>query len=141
MTERIPDDRNYTERHTWVKLDEAPVRMGVTRELVDRLDTLLSIELPAPDVEMMEDVAFGEIEAMDRIFQLYPPARAQVLESNSTVAWDLDKLQEDPYGEGWLLKIKVHDSEELKDLLTPEAYREYCEKDDEESAEESSNDE
>lgn len=140
MTERIPDDRNYTERHIWVKLDEAPVRMGVTRELLDRLGTLLSIELPEPDVEMMEDVAFGEIEAMDEIFQLYPPAGAQVLESNSSVAWDLDKLQEDPYDEGWLLKIKVHESEQLMDLLTPEAYRDYCAEEDE-SGEESSDDE
>jgi len=134
MTERIPDDRNYTERHIWVKLDRAPVRMGVTRVLLDRLGTLLSIELPEPKVEMMEDVAFGEIEAMDTIFQLYPPAKAEVLNTNDDLAWNPDKLAEDPYEEGWLLEIKVHDSDQLKDLLTPQAYRDYCQEDTEEES-------
>ena len=134
MTEQIPEDRNYTERHIWVKLDEAPVRMGVTQVLLDRLGTLLSIELPEPEVEMMEDVAFGEIEAMDSIFQLFPPANAEVLETNDALAWDLDKLAEDPYDEGWLLKIKVHETDQLKDLLTPEAYRDYCQEDPQEES-------
>ena len=127
MSELVPDDRNYTRHHIWVKLDEARVSLGVTKPLLDSLGTLLSLELPAPEVEMMQDVAFGEIESMEQTFQLFPPAEAEVLETNYAVSWDLDRLAEDPYGEGWLIKIKVHDSDQLKELLTPDAYREYCE--------------
>jgi len=122
----IPEDRYYTKGHLWVKLDEAQVIIGITEPLGASLGPLVAVELPDPQEEMMMDVPFGEIESVRAIHQLYPPADAVVLETNELVLWDVDKLVRDPYGEGWLLRIRIHDPEQIKNLITAQAYRDYC---------------
>ena len=122
----IPEDRTYTRNHEWVKLDEAVVLMGVTAPLLQSLDALISLELPDSDDELMVGVPFGAVEGLEGIHEMMPPADANVLEINKTVVWDLKTLADDPYGQGWLLKIKVHQPDQLRSLLTPAAYREHC---------------
>ena len=122
----IPEDRYYTMSHVWVKLDEAKVVIGAAEPLVRSLGPLLAVELPDPGEEMMLDVPFGEIESVHTVHQLYPPADAVVLETNESVLYDVDRLTRDPYGEGWLLKIRVHDPEQIKDLVASEAYADFC---------------
>ena len=123
----IPDDRMYSSDHIWVKLDEAQVLMGVTDVLLNSLGTLVSVELPEPGDEMMPDIPFGEIETMEAVYQMYPPADGEVLETNKALGWKPERLAEDPYGEGWLLKIKIEDTEQLKQLMNAESYQEKCE--------------
>lgn len=122
----IPEDRTYTRNHEWVKLDEATVLMGVTAPLLKMMGKLISVELPVMDDEMMLDVPFGSIEGPDALHEMMPPADATILEANGALLWDLDTLFKDPYGEGWLLKIKVHNPDHLRSLLTASAYRECC---------------
>jgi glycine cleavage system H protein len=122
-----PDDRIYTENHLWFKIDQAQVIMGVTEPLVRHLEPILWLEVPEPDAEMMTEIPFGELEGKNETVQLYPPAEAAVLETNEAVAWDPSKLEEDPYGDGWLLKIKVHDPDALRSLMQADTYEEYCE--------------
>ena len=123
----IPDDRTYTPTHEWVKIDVEVVRMGVTAPLLEQLGPLVSVELPRPNDEMKLDIAIGTVESDNEVHDIMPPADAAVLEVNTGLEWDLDKLAEDPYGEGWMMKIKVHEPDQLRDLLTPEAYSSYCE--------------
>ena len=122
----IPDDRTYTRNHEWVKLDEAVVQMGVTAPLLKAMGKLISVELPGKDDEMMLEVPFGSIEGLMSLHEMMPPADAAILEVNERLLWDLDALSADPYGEGWLLKIKVHNPDHLRSLLAPSAYRECC---------------
>ncbi len=124
--QKIPDDRTYTDTHEWVKIDAEIVRMGVTAPLIESLGPLVSLELPRPDYEMMVGIAIGTVESNEKVHDIMPPADANVLEVNTDLEWDLDTLQEDPYGAGWLMKIKVHEPDQLRNLLTPEAYRNRC---------------
>jgi len=75
---------------------------------------------------MMLGVAFGAVEGIEGIHEMMPPADALILDVNESVMWDLKTLAEDPYGKGWLLKIKVHQPDQLRRLLVASAYREHC---------------
>jgi len=123
----IPEDRSYTRNHEWVKLDEAIVQMGVTMPLLTMLGELIALELPEKEDEMLLDVPFGALESAQMLHEMLPPADAMVLEVNETLLWDFETLVGDPYGEGWLLKIKVHTPDQLRSLLTASAYRALCE--------------
>lgn len=123
----IPDDRTYTSTHEWVKIDVEVVTMGVTAPLLKSLGPLVSVELPRPDDEMKLGIAIGTVESDTEVHDIMPPADAAVLEVNTGLEWELGKLARDPYGEGWMMKIKVHKPDQLRDLLTPDAYLAYCE--------------
>ena len=122
----IPEDRYYTKCHQWVKIDEAIVQLGVTAPILRKLGPLVGIELPEHDDEMKEELAFGELEGMEETFELYPPFEARVAEAHEELVWDPERLEKDPYGKGWLLKIRVHAPQDIKRLLTAHAYREFC---------------
>ncbi len=122
----IPEDRMYTLNHEWVRLDTAFVEIGVTEPLVRSLLPLVSVELPEADDELMPELPFGELEGLHEVHQLYPPAEARIVEVNEELIWNHSKLLKDPYGDGWLLKIRMHDPEGLEGLLAAETYREYC---------------
>lgn len=122
----IPTDRTYTTTHEWVKIDVEVVRMGVTAPLLESLGPLAALELPRSNDEMMINIPIGTVESDDAVHDIMPPADAAVLEVNTDLEWDLDRLEEDPYGAGWLMKIKVHEPDQLRDLLTPEAYLAHC---------------
>jgi glycine cleavage system H protein len=122
----IPEDRTYTRNHEWIKLDEATVQMGVTMPLLTMLGDVIALELPEKEDEMMLDVPFGTLEGTQTLHEMLPPADATVLEVNETLLWDLDTLIGDPYGEGWLIKIKVHTPDQLRSLLAASAYRAHC---------------
>ena len=95
--------------------------------MIRSLEPLVALELPRPNDEMKLDIAIGTVEGPDEVHDIMPPADAAVLDVNVGLEWDLDTLAGDPYGDGWLMKIKVHDPDQLRELLTPEAYRDHCE--------------
>ncbi len=124
----VPEDRTYTRNHEWVKLDAAIVLMGVTAPLLEALGPLVAVELPVPGDEMMLGVSLGAIEGLETIHEIMPPADATILEVNTGLEWDLDTLARDPYGEGWLMKIKVHEPDQLRNLLPAGMYWNLCKK-------------
>ena len=122
----IPEDRTYTRNHEWVKLDEAVVQMGLTAPLLKTMGPIISVELPSADDEMMVGIPLGIVEFLNGIHEIMPPADATILEVNKGLEWDIESLAKDPYGKGWLLKIKVHEPAQLRNLLIASAYREHC---------------
>ena len=122
----IPEDRTYTRNHEWVKLDGAVVQMGLTAPILKKLGVLVSLEMPSAEDEMMLDVHLGAVESMTAVHEILSPADATILAANKDLEWDLDALSADPYEGGWLLKIKVHNPDQLRSLLTAEAYQDYC---------------
>lgn len=125
----IPDGRGYTRDHQWVRRDAAFVEMGVAEPLLRKLIPLVSIELPDADDELMLELPFGELEGLHEVHQLYPPVEARIIEVNQELVWNHRKLLKDPYGAGWLLRIRVHHPRELKRLLSARAYRAFCAED------------
>ena len=122
----IPADRLYTKNHEWARLVDSMVEVGVTRPLLRKIGPLVSVELPDADDEMKLELPFGELESLNEVYQLYPPIETRIVEVNEELIWNHTKLLKDPYGDGWLLKIRVNDPAELNKLFTPAVYEKYC---------------
>lgn len=122
----IPDDRMYLQNHEWIMLEEGSTLLGVAEPVVKTLGSLIAVEIPGANDEMMQGIAFGAIEGANGLHELTAPADAVILEVNDTILWDLEALSSDPYGKGWLLRIHVHDREQLQGLLDAAAYRAHC---------------
>ena len=122
----IPDDRQYTKNHEWAKLTDAVLEVGVTEPLLRLLSPLISVELPEPDDELKMELPFGELEGLHQVHQLYPPVETRIVEVNEELVWNHEKLLKDPYGEGWLLKLRVEDPAELSHLFPSALYEKYC---------------
>lgn len=128
----IPDDRVYTKNHEWVKPGTALVEIGVTEPILRKVIPLIAIELPDPDDVLQMEMPFGELEGLAHTHQLYPPVEGSIIEVNHELVWNHKKLLKDPYGEGWLLKVRVDEPEELlhlRHLLNARIYRRFCAKD------------
>jgi len=122
----IPDDLVYTKLHAWVRLGEPLIEVGVTDPLLRRVAPLISLELPDLDDELKTELAFGEVEGHEETWQLYPPAEGRIVEVNEELVWNHKKLLKDPYGEGWLLKVRPHEPGALTHLWSPPVYRKFC---------------
>lgn len=123
----IRGDRVYTTYHLWVKAGTGLVEIGATEQLLRKIGALVSVELPDADDELKVELPFGELEGLHETWQLYPPLEGRIVEVNEELIWSHKKLLKDPYGQGWLLKIRPHDPEVLKKLWNAEQYRAFCE--------------
>jgi glycine cleavage system H protein len=120
---KIPKDLRYTKEHEWVRFeDENLAVVGITDYAQGELGDIVYVELPevGEPVEALE--SFGTIEAVKTVSELFSPVTGVVEETNATLADDPELVNSDPYGEGWMIKIRV--SETPDDLLTAEEYRE-----------------
>ncbi len=110
----------------WVRAASGLSEVGVTDVLIRRLKPLVSLEIPDPDDEMQRNTWFGEVEGRQETHQLVLPIEARIVEVNTELVWDLDKLVKDPYEAGWLLRLRLEDQADLEGLLDAQAYDEYC---------------
>ena len=123
----IPDDRFYTIQHLWIRPDEAQVEIGVAEPLLWRLGPIISVELLDADDEMKLELPFGELECAEETYQLYPPIEACITEVNDELIWNHVKIAEDPYGKGWLIRLRMEDQRDLHQLFMPASlYRKFC---------------
>lgn len=125
-----PETLKYTDTHEWVYLDrstgEPIATVGITAFAVEQLTDLVYIELPKVGDRVSAGKEFGEVESVKAVSSLYSPVTGEVVEVNSALTEDLDRLSRDPYGEGWLIKVKVTDEASLDRLLDYTAYRKRC---------------
>ncbi len=124
----IPDNRAYTRNHEWLRIDSEVVEVGLTEPLLKAMGDLIALELPESEDVMLRGFPIAVAESLDTLHEILPPADADILEVNKELEWDLDTVSRDPYGKGWLLKIKVEDPDHLRDLLSPDLYRNHCKK-------------
>jgi len=114
----------YSPTHEWVLLQGSVATVGITRFAVDQLTDLIMIELPLVGTRLAPGRTFGEIESVKAVSDLYAPVGGEVIEVNTAVAANIQLLAEDPYDQGWLIKVKVAqpaDTSELMDLDSYEA--------------------
>ncbi len=112
----------YAPTHEWVQLSGDVATIGITKFAVDQLTDLIMIELPAVGTRITRGKAFGEIESVKAVSDLYAPLAGSVIEVNADVAGNVQILADDPYDKGWLIKVKVVQPVDIRDLLDLDAY-------------------
>lgn len=124
-----PDDRKYTKEHEWALPDDAAgagaVQVGITHYAQDQLGDVVYVELPAVGAALEGMTKMGEIESVKAVSDLYSPVSGTVAEVNPRLAHEPELVNNDPYGDGWMLRVSVTDAAELDTLLDAAAYGEY----------------
>jgi glycine cleavage system H protein len=120
----IPKDLRYTEDHEWVRGSDDPqvVEVGITDYAQGELGDVVFVELPKAAATFAKKAPFGTIEAVKAVSELYSPLAGTVLETNKALEQDPALVNRDPYGKGWMIRIKIKDSKELEGLLRADAY-------------------
>lgn len=121
----VPDDLVYTAEHEYVARtpDASVVRIGITDYAQGELGDVVFVTLPKTGERLTSHQSFGSIEAVKAVSELYSPVAGEVVEINTALDADPAAVNRDPYGEGWMVKLRVSSPGELKALLTPGAYR------------------
>jgi glycine cleavage system H protein len=114
----------YTKEHEWIKLEGDTATVGITDYAQGELGDVVFVELPKVGVLVVQMKPFGTIEAVKAVSELFSPVTGEVTAVNSVLESDATVINKDPYGEGWLIKIKVKNPKELEALLTAEKYKE-----------------
>ena len=119
----IRDDLKYTKEHEWVKVQDEVVTVGITDYAQRQLGDVVFVELPQKGTQVEQMKPFGVIEAVKAVSDLFSPITGEVTEINSKLESQSNLINSDPYGEGWIIKVKIKDAKELDTLLSPAEYR------------------
>lgn len=123
MTEsEIPPGLCYTREHHWVRVEDDAVTVGLTDHAQNELGDVVYVELPEVGTELHPSGEMGVVESVKTTTELYAPISGVVAEVNADLERSPDLINRDPYGEGWLVKLKMSDASEIEDMLTPEDY-------------------
>ena len=120
----VPEDLQYTKSHEWVRFEDGTVTIGITDHAQEELGDVVFVELPEEGDTIEAGDSFGTVESVKAVSDLYTPVGGEVVEVNSSLEDAPEKINDDPYGEGWIVKLQT--SEEA-DLLSPEAYEKVVE--------------
>jgi glycine cleavage system H protein len=121
--ETYPDDLKYHPEHDWARIDGAEATLGITWFAQDSLGELVHFEPPDEGATLTKDSAYGEVESVKAVSDLIAPLSGEVVAVNEKVADEPETVNEDPYGEGWLVRVRLADPQEVEALLDAEAYR------------------
>lgn len=120
---KILDELFYTENHEWIRQENGEIVEGITDYAQSELSDIVYIELPEEGVEVHKGEAIGTIEAVKTVSDLYTALSGKIVEVNRELEDHPDLINKDPYDTGWIVRIKISDPEELKDLLDAEEYK------------------
>jgi glycine cleavage system H protein len=121
--ESYPDDLKYHAEHDWARIDGDEAVLGITWFAGDALGELVHFEPPAPGAHIAKDSSYGEVESVKAVSDVIAPLSGEVLEVNQNVVDAPETVNEDPYGEGWLVRIRLSDPSEVDSLLDVAAYK------------------
>ena len=119
----VPDDLKYTSDHEWVKVEGDKVRIGITDYAQDALGDVVFVQVPTTGAQVKAGESFSEVESTKSVSDIYAPITGEVAEVNDDLADAPERLNEDPYGEGWICAITIGDTSELDGLMDAAAYR------------------
>jgi glycine cleavage system H protein len=122
---KIPDNLKYTKEHEWVRDNgDGTVTVGITDFAQGELGDIVFVELEPEGSEFDQDEVFGTVEAVKTVSELYSPVSGEITEINAALEDDPELVNNEPYGDGWMVKIKLSDPSELDALLSAEEYAE-----------------
>ena len=119
----IPDDLYYTREHEWLRLDgDGTATIGITHHAQEELGDIVYVELPAPETAFEAGEAMGSVESVKAVSEIFCPVAGVVTEVNAVLEAAPERINQDPYGEGWFLRVRLADESALESLLSPADY-------------------
>ena len=122
-TETYPDDLKYHKEHDWARIEDGEAMLGITWFAQDALGELVHYEAPSEGDTITRDSAYGEVESVKAVSDVIAPLSGEVIEVNQKVVDEPETVNADPYGDGWLVRIRLADPAEADGLLDAEAYK------------------
>ena len=120
----VPEELKYSREHEWVKVNAGTATIGITDFAQQELGDIVFTELPDEGASIQQMEEFGVVESVKTVSNLYSPVSGEVVEINEAVIRKPELINEDPYGKGWIIKVKVKEPKELDKLLSSEDYQE-----------------
>ncbi len=122
---KLPEELKYTEEHEWIRDNgDGTITVGITDFAQGELGDIVFVELEPEGSEFDKDEVLGTVEAVKTVSELFSPVSGEIVEVNESLEDDPEQVNTDPYGKGWMVKIKLSDASELDSLMTAEAYKE-----------------
>ena len=120
----IPSELKYTKDHEWVKIEEGVATIGITSFAQGELGDIVYVDVDTLDESLDIEEVFGSVEAVKTVSDLFMPLSGEVIEFNEALEDEPELVNSDPYGDGWMIKVKLSDDSQIADLLSAEAYQE-----------------
>ena len=120
----IPAELKYTKDHEWIKIEDDTITVGITDFAQSELGDIVYVEVETVDETLEADEVFGTVEAVKTVSDLFLPVSGEIIEFNEGLEDEPEKVNTDPYGEGWMVKVKFSDASQLDNLMSAEAYKE-----------------
>jgi glycine cleavage system H protein len=121
----VPGDLRYTREHEWAKQEGGNIRVGITAFAQEQLGDVVFVELPKVGAKLTAHQAFGVVESVKAVSDLFAPISGEVAEANAELAQKPETVNQDPYGKGWMLVVKPADAKQWNELLTAAQYEEF----------------
>jgi len=121
----FPENLRYTKDHEWIRVDGESAVVGITDHAQQELGDIVYVDLPKPGAQLNQTASLGSVESVKAVSEIYSPASGEVLEINPALADAPEKLNADPYGDGWLVKLKLAKPDEVQQLMTAAEYQTY----------------
>jgi glycine cleavage system H protein len=121
--ESYPDELRYHEQHDWARIEDGEATLGITWFAQDALGELVHFEAPEDGATVTKDQSYGEVESVKAVSDVIAPLSGEIVAVNSKVVDEPETVNEEPYGEGWLIRIRLSDPSEVEALLDGDAYR------------------
>jgi glycine cleavage system H protein len=119
-----PEDLKYHAEHDWARIDGEEATFGITWYAQDALGEVVFFDPPEPGAQVTKDQSYAEVESVKAVSDVFAPLSGEILEVNEALGDSPEKINEDPYGEGWLVKVRLTEPSEVDTLLDVSAYRE-----------------
>ncbi len=120
----IPSELKYTKDHEWVKVEGDVVTIGITDFAQGELGDIVYVEVDTLDETLDAEEVFGTVEAVKTVSDLFLPLSGEIIEFNEGLEDEPEKVNSDPYGDGWMIKLKISDESQIESLLSADAYKE-----------------
>ncbi len=120
----IPEELKYTKDHEWIKIEGDVATIGITDFAQSELGDIVFVEVETVDETLDREEVFGTVEAVKTVSDLFLPLSGEIIEFNETLEDEPENVNTDPYGEGWMIKLKMTDESQVDDLLDAQAYKE-----------------
>tara|TARA_R110001583_G_scaffold179638_2_gene336511 strand:+ start:12485 stop:12865 length:381 start_codon:yes stop_codon:yes gene_type:complete len=120
----IPAELKYTKDHEWLKIEGNTATVGITQFAQSELGDIVYVDVDTVDDTIEKDEVFGSVEAVKTVSDLFMPITGEIIAFNEALEDEPEKVNSDPYGEGWMIKISISDLSQIDELLSPEDYKE-----------------